>query len=93
MEDALAPRLAALRKGTDLAPELIDRFGRWARQSDDADLYRFNPLDWARKLEIPEETAIDRLLHGLAADFGLRAREDRVQLRGIADDVLVHRLS
>jgi class 3 adenylate cyclase len=63
MEDALEPRLAALRKGTDLAPDLIDRLGRWVRQSDDGDLYRFNPLDWARKQEIPEETAIDLLLH------------------------------
>jgi class 3 adenylate cyclase len=30
---------------------------------------------------------------GLAADYGLRAREDTVQLRGIADNVPVHRLS
>jgi class 3 adenylate cyclase len=30
---------------------------------------------------------------GLVQDYGLRSRPDRVQLRGIADDVPVHRLS
>jgi class 3 adenylate cyclase len=63
MDDSLAPRLQAIAKASALAPALIERFGVWVRTADDAELFRFNPLAWAVKHEVDEDTALELLLH------------------------------
>jgi class 3 adenylate cyclase len=63
MDDALTARLDAMAKASDLAPAAIADLGHWVRTADDAELYRFNPLLWAKARGMEEDAALDLLMH------------------------------
>ncbi|MBN1890517.1 MAG: adenylate/guanylate cyclase domain-containing protein [Thermoflexales bacterium] len=63
-EPNLEQKLQALGHFKRLEPALVQRFGEWLRPLDDWQLFRINPLRFAREHELDTATSLDLFLHG-----------------------------
>ncbi|HET6485443.1 MAG TPA: DUF5939 domain-containing protein [Spirochaetia bacterium] len=63
----LAESLASLVKARPWSPGVIQKLETLVKTADDYDLFRINPLRFAADRLIPEQEAIDVLLHGTKA--------------------------
>ena len=68
-EAALEPRLAALGRARPWSPGVVAALEAFIRTADDYDLFRVNPLQYARAHDLAEAEAIDLFIH--AAHVGL----------------------
>jgi class 3 adenylate cyclase len=68
-EDILEQRLAALEKIHDWSPRSIAKLEAFIRNADNYDLFRVNPMQYAKTKGMEEVEAIDMFIH--AADVGL----------------------
>lgn len=62
-------RLNVVADSRKFTKELVARFGDWLLTAPDEDVFRVNPLSWAKEHAVEESTAIDLFLH--AAHAGL----------------------
>lgn len=67
MQSQLESRLDVLRGTTLFPPGLLDRFGKWLAAAPDQDVYRINPLSWAKQHGTDENLVIDMFLHATRA--------------------------
>src|SRR4051794_35564950 len=68
-EGVLSQRLGALGSAGDWAPNVLPALERFIRTADDYDLFRVNPIQYGRTVDLSEVNAIDLFVH--AANAGL----------------------
>src|SRR6516225_313309 len=68
-EAFLEAKLAQLEKARPWSPQAISRLETFIRNADDFEIFRVNPLHYARDKGLPEGEAIDLFLH--ATHIGL----------------------
>jgi len=67
MENPLESRLDIVR-GTGLFPPgLLDRFAKWLGSAPEREVFRINPLGWAKQNQVDENLVIDLFLHATRA--------------------------
>lgn len=64
-ESLLDQRLAQLEKARAWSPRAVSRLEALIRSGDDFDLFRINPVRYARERDMPEAEAIDLFLHAV----------------------------
>jgi hypothetical protein len=67
MPSNLEARLDILRGSKSFPPVLIDRLGNWVATAPEEQLYRINPLKWAKKNAVDENLTIDLFLYATNA--------------------------
>lgn len=67
MNSPLDARLDVVRATNLFPPGLLDRFGKWLATAPESDVFRVNPLSWARRNAVDENLVVDMFLHATHA--------------------------